>query len=178
MPAFQYECDQAVRADKVGPGARRAWRCRPRFLVMAVLPLFGAACSTIAPTPAEEAALQASSYAGQGGPAGSSVVLSKRTWTLDEGFVVDQLADVLDDDDRPIALEAQYRALELSAPGSVVRWSNPSTKVRGEVVPGPVYAVNMQHCRDFRHTVELKREIRTGRATACRSLDGHWQLLD
>jgi surface antigen len=96
----------------------------------------------------------------------------------DDAFLIEALRASVDERDKPVAIEAQLRALEWHGPGASVRWSNPRTKVRGEVVPGPVYAVNAQQCRDFRHTVERVDANVSARASACRSPDGTWTLLD
>ena len=98
--------------------------------------------------------------------------------TQDDAFLVEPLRGSIDARDKAVAIEAQLRALEWHGPGASVRWSNPRTKVRGEVVPGPLYAVNAHQCRDFRHTVERVDTSISARASACRQPDGTWTLLD
>ncbi len=78
---------------------------------------------------------------------------------------------------RQIAAEAQYRALEDSGAGVSVRWRTPDDAVRGEVVPGPLYAVNVQRCRDFTHAVEKDGARWSRRSTACRDAGGTWELI-
>lgn len=95
----------------------------------------------------------------------------------DDAFLIEELKASIEDRDRAVAIEAQRRALERSGAGSAVRWSNPRNQIRGEVTPGPVYSVNTQQCRDFRHTVETAGASVSARASACRNPDGSWELL-
>ena len=88
-----------------------------------------------------------------------------------------ELAALLEPRGRSIAERAQYQALEGSAAGVSVRWRTPDSSVRGEVVPGPLYAVNVQTCRDFTHAIELGANRFSRRGTACRDAGGSWVLI-
>jgi surface antigen len=73
------------------------------------------------------------------------------------------------------AKDAEYRALEFGRVGTPVTWQ--AGKSHGEIVPGPLYHVNSNDCRDFTHTVYLGGASHATRATACRRADGTWQPI-
>jgi surface antigen len=79
--------------------------------------------------------------------------------------------------DLAAAYRAQTRALDQSRAGTSVTWSNPATRNKGEIVPGPVYIVNNLECRDFMHAVETSAGRQMRRGTACRRADGSWQAI-
>ncbi len=82
----------------------------------------------------------------------------------------------LDKASRKAAKDAEYRALEFGRVGMPVTWQ--SGKSHGEIVPGPLYHVNSNDCRDFTHTVYVGNAPRATRATACRQSDGTWQPIN
>lgn len=83
----------------------------------------------------------------------------------------------LDGRDRQAALEAEYKALEYTAPGQKVTWQGARGDRRGEVTPGQPYQVGSQNCRQYAHTVYLGATARTARGAACRNPDGSWTPL-
>jgi surface antigen len=83
----------------------------------------------------------------------------------------------LEDSDRPIALQAEYEALEYGRAGQPVAWRNPDTGNRGEVVAGTAYEVNRLDCREYTHNVIIGGRTRVARATACRQPDGVWRVV-
>lgn len=87
------------------------------------------------------------------------------------------LAALLEPRGKAIAERAQHQALEESAAGVTVNWRTPDGGARGTVVPGPIYAVNAQTCRDFTHEIELAGQRYGRRATACRDAGGGWALI-
>lgn len=145
------------------------------------LPLIVIMTLTVAACMSRSATSVVSAYQAIGtwsGVASADTAAGEDGGTLDDTFLIEALRASIDERDKPVAIEAQLRALEWHGPGASVRWSNPRTKVRGEVVPGPIYAVNARQCRDFRHTVERIDANVSARASACRSPDGTWTLLD
>ncbi|MDQ0315130.1 RT0821/Lpp0805 family surface protein [Amorphus orientalis] len=83
----------------------------------------------------------------------------------------------LTDEDRRVALSAEFRALERTPAGAAISWSNPQTEHSGEVLPGPAYQVNAQRCRDYTHTVTAGGEPMRFQATACRAPEGDWLIV-
>lgn len=83
----------------------------------------------------------------------------------------------LDDNDRRIAAEAEYEALELTAAGAAREWRNPATGHRGSVTPGAAYSVNQYTCRDYVDQITVDGKGETLRATACRQPDGSWRPI-
>ena len=92
------------------------------------------------------------------------------------GLIGNQIARDIDDGDRKIGLNAEYRALEYGENGVGVDWTGHNS-VAGAVVPGPRYRVNDYDCRQFTHTVVLRGTTESARATACRGNDGMWRLV-
>lgn len=79
-------------------------------------------------------------------------------------------------EDQSVALKAEFRALELTPAGAAVSWRNPATGHAGDVLPGPAYQVNAQSCRDYTHNVTAADAV-SFQATACRGVDGVWQVV-
>jgi surface antigen len=77
--------------------------------------------------------------------------------------------------DKRKALNAEYQALEFGRTGVGIVWQGRSG--RGQVTAGPPYQVNDYDCRDYTHTITVKKQSETGRATACRGPSGAWQLI-
>lgn len=93
------------------------------------------------------------------------------------GFLGNRIGAALDDEDRRRAYAAQIQALEMGPSGAPVAWRNPDSGRYGNVVPGPVYQVNGEPCRQYTHTVYVDGSPRTERGTACRNPDGSWTTL-
>lgn len=77
--------------------------------------------------------------------------------------------------DRQRALEAEYRALEMSRSGQEVVWAG--SGVKGSVVANAPYQVGSQNCRQYRHTVTTNGQEIVARGAACRNTDGTWTPL-
>jgi surface antigen len=83
----------------------------------------------------------------------------------------------LADGDRPIALQAEYEALEYGRSGQLTRWRNRKSGNGGEISVGSSYQVNRLECREYTHTVSIGGRNRVVRGTACRQPDGIWRVL-
>lgn len=79
--------------------------------------------------------------------------------------------------DLRFAREAQVTALLTSSVGQPVTWSNQSSGNYGQVTPGQAYSVNGLTCRDYHHIVFVQEKSQEKRATACRHMNGIWQIL-
>lgn len=81
----------------------------------------------------------------------------------------------LGDNDRRMALEAEYRALEYTSAGKPVTWQGSGGS--GEVVAAQPYRVGSQDCRQYSHALTVGGQQQTARGTACRNPDGSWTPL-
>jgi surface antigen len=90
------------------------------------------------------------------------------------GVLAHRVARRLDDEDRRIAAQAEYKALEFGRPGTATNWENPSTQHRGVIVPEQPYPRGDQYCRLYTHTIDLGGAGETIKEIACRKPDGTW----
>src|SRR4030081_2285605 len=81
------------------------------------------------------------------------------------------------DDARPLAYEAQIKALESGSPGAPMPWRNPGSGRYGNIVPGPAYDRKGAQCRGYSHSVTINGQLEIARGTACRSTDGVWSAV-
>ena len=109
--------------------------------------------------------------------AAGTETVSAGAMALHAGWVAGDIARQLDDTDRRLAAEADYIALESGAAGVTREWHNAATSHRGQVTPGPAYAVNQYTCRDFVDVVTIDGRKETRRSTACRQPDGSWHPI-
>jgi len=92
------------------------------------------------------------------------------------GIIGNEIGRKLDERDRLLAQQAEYRALESGRSGEPVPWRNPDSGHYGEVVPREAYDHDrFGKCREFEHIVHIdgQREIMRGRA--CRNSNGTWR---
>lgn len=101
-------------------------------------------------------------------------VASKIIASMDGGLV-GSVSSKLGDNDRRMALEAEYRALEYTAAGKPVAWQGSGGS--GEVVAAQPYRVGSQDCRQYSHALTIGGQQQTARGTACRNADGSWTPL-
>lgn len=125
----------------------------------------GPAASFGAVEPAPAALAGSSAEAAVGAVTGPRVPLSP------------ELAALVEPRGKAIAERAQHHALEDTGAGVTTTWRTRDGSVRGTVVPGPLYAVNAQTCRDFRHEIELGGQRFARRGTACRDGGGGWETI-
>ncbi|MYZ50395.1 glycine zipper 2TM domain-containing protein [Propylenella binzhouense] len=93
------------------------------------------------------------------------------------GLIGSQIGRSIDERDRQIAMDAEYRALEYGRAGRPENWRNEATGTYGEVVVGPGYTVNALDCRDYTHSVYIDGRPQVARGTACRQPDGSWRVV-
>lgn len=105
------------------------------------------------------------------GPATSAAIVS----ALNGGLVGTAFGSGLNESDREVALQAEYRALEHTQAGKAVDWNG--TGVEGSVTAGQPYRVGSQDCRQYTQTISSGGQNRSARGTACRNPDGSWTLL-
>ena len=87
-------------------------------------------------------------------------------------------AEVFDDEDLHLFLDAGAKALASDTPGATVDWSNPATGAGGRFeAVGPAPAVKGLPCKRLRMTVYAhKRAEKSSGLTACRTAEGRWKL--
>ena len=102
--------------------------------------------------------------------------------TLDDALVADlaasDLARQLDPVDRRQLNEALQRTLETAMSGHTNGWRNEFSRNAGTVVASPAFKNPAgQWCRHLVETITILRETRSGNGTACRNVDGRWDLV-
>lgn len=93
------------------------------------------------------------------------------------GIVGHEVGRSLDEQDRRLAREAEYDALERGHSGVARTWRNPDNGRYGEVVPSRPYKRGGGDCRDYAHTVYIDGRPQVMRGTACRERDGTWRSV-
>ncbi|MBL8579018.1 MAG: hypothetical protein JNK47_17500 [Mesorhizobium sp.] len=107
----------------------------------------------------------------QGGPAAPETIIS----AMDGGLIGGSVGAGLSENDRRLALQAEYRALEHTAAGKAVDWQG--SRGSGAVTASQPYRVGSQDCRQYTQAVNVGGQTRNARGTACRNPDGSWTPL-
>jgi surface antigen len=92
------------------------------------------------------------------------------------GLIGNAIGRQMDEEDRRLAEEAEYRALE-DENDEPRRWRNRRSGHYGYFKPGRTFRYRGMTCREYEHTVYFngRPERETGRA--CRQRDGSWKAL-
>lgn len=108
---------------------------------------------------------------------GTGKVLATAAGVVIGGIVGHNIGRALDENDRRLAQEAEFAALEEGQSGEAVPWRNPDSGHYGEVIPNRAYRRGDSQCREYEHRVWIdgRREIMRG--TACRNPDGTWRSV-
>lgn len=77
---------------------------------------------------------------------------------------------------RSAATDAQFYALQYGRPGAPRSWN--AGGASGQVSVGPYVRVNNLDCREFSHRVTISGSTTTRSGTACREVDGAWNVVD
>ncbi|MCR4269215.1 hypothetical protein [Nitratireductor sp. ZSWI3] len=93
------------------------------------------------------------------------------------GLINGELGSSLTRQQRRLAIEAEYRALESTPAGQDVVWRDGGSGRGGTVRAAQPYRVGSQDCRQYVHSVEINGVPREARGTACRNDNGSWTLL-
>lgn len=105
-------------------------------------------------------------------PAGQAIIKA-----MAGGLIGGNVGAALSGNEKVMALEAEYRALEYSPVGQSVTWGDRAGGRHGEVKAAQPYRVGSQDCRQYTHTVSLGGADNVARGTACRNADGSWTPL-
>ena len=109
-----------------------------------------------------------------GGAVGNGNLGAVAVGALVGGFIGNEIGANLDANDRRLAVDAEFRALEYGRAGVPVQWRGRSGRY-GDVIAGAQYRVNDTNCRDYTHTIYIDGRPEVARGTACRQPDGTWQ---
>ena len=111
-----------------------------------------------------------------GGAVGNSNIGAVAVGALVGGFIGNEVGADLDAQDRKMAMDAEYRALEYSRTGVPIQWHGHSGRY-GDVIAGASYRVNDYNCRDYTHTIYIDGQPEVARGTACRQPDDTWKVV-
>ncbi len=148
-----------------------------RYAAIICVPAVLAACSGDGPTK-QDAGLLTGAVAGgiignQVGK-GSGNVLATVAGAMIGGIVGSEIGRSMDEQDRRLAAQAEYAALEEGPSDRPRRWRNPDNGRYGDIVPGRPYKRASLDCRDYTHTIYIDGRPQSMRGTACRNPDGTW----
>jgi surface antigen len=93
------------------------------------------------------------------------------------GLLGADIGQSLTAEDRAVARQAEYQALEYGRAGQPVAWRGSDAGTSGSVLVGPSYEVNRLDCREYTHTVHIGGRPRVARGTACRQPDSTWRIV-
>lgn len=148
-----------------------------RALAVLVMALALSACGPNGPNKADTglvAGAVAGGLIGNTVGKGSGNVLATAAGAVIGGIIGNEIGRSLDKQDRFLAQQAEFAALERGESGRVQVWRNPDNGRYGEVVPSRPYRRQDRDCRDFTHKVYIDGRPQAMRGTACRNPDGTW----
>jgi surface antigen len=147
-----------------------------RVFVLALAPLMLAACgpnANKADTGLAVGAIAGGILGNQVGK-GSGKVLATVAGAVVGGIVGSEIGRSMDQQDRMLAQEAEYEALERGQSGVARQWRNADNGRYGEIVPSRPYKRGAMDCRDYTHKIYIDGQPQAMRGTACRNPDGTW----
>jgi len=99
--------------------------------------------------------------------------------TLLGALIGSEMGRSLDRADQLTMARTTQDALERTPSNRSARWSNPDSGNSGAITPRPAYTnSNGQYCREFQQTIIVGGEEQSAYGTACRQLDGSWQIVN
>ncbi len=150
---------------------------RMRFAVVGLVAALVAGCSGDGPNKAD-AGLAVGALAG--GILGNQVgkgtgrIAATAIGAVIGGIVGSEIGRSMDQQDRMLAQQAEFDALERGQSGVAKQWRNPDNGRYGEVVPSRPYKRSGADCRDYTHKVYIEGRPQAMSGTACRNPDGTW----
>ena len=108
---------------------------------------------------------------------GTGKVLATVAGAVVGGIVGSEIGKSMDQQDRMLAQQAEFAALESGKAGVSTPWRNTENGRYGEVVPSKPYRRGPDDCRDYTHTIYIDGRPQTMRGTACRNNDGTWRNM-
>ena len=97
--------------------------------------------------------------------------------TLGGAFLGSEIGKSLDRADELSMRQTTQSTLETGRSGQTTRWANPDSGNSGTITPTRTFqTAAAQPCREFQQTVTIGGRTEQAYGTACRQLDGSWQL--
>ncbi|MEC7490264.1 MAG: RT0821/Lpp0805 family surface protein [Pseudomonadota bacterium] len=88
-----------------------------------------------------------------------------------------EIGKSLDQADRALMRKTSQHSMEKSKDGNTAKWNNPNNGNKGSVTPTKTYqTVSGQYCREYQQTVTVGGRTQEAYGTACRRVDGTWQI--
>ena len=151
---------------------------KARIIAIVMIPIVLTACGPEGPSKADTGLVVGAAAGGIIGNQvgkGSGNVLATVAGAMIGGIVGSEIGRSMDKQDRLLAQQAEYAALEEGESGNPRRWRNPDNDHYGDIVPSRPYKRGSVDCRDYTHTIYIDGKPRTMRGTACRNPDGTWR---
>jgi surface antigen len=109
---------------------------------------------------------------------GTGQLVATSVGTLLGAYLGNEAGKPLDRADALYASRAEYQALEHSPSGSFIPWSNPDSGHYGRVTPIETYeSTEGAYRREFQHQAQIGGRTHDAYGTACRTVDGQWQVV-
>lgn len=151
-----------------------------RILALASMPLAVAGCGPNGPTKADTGlavGAVAGGLLGNQFGKGSGNVAATAIGAVIGGIVGSEIGRSMDQQDRMLAQQAEYDALERGQSGMARQWRNPDNGHYGEVIPTRPYKRGSADCRDYTHKIYVNGQPQAMKGTACRNADGTWSAV-
>jgi surface antigen len=151
-----------------------------RLIAIAIVPVVLAGCGPDGPTKADTGlavGAVAGGILGNQIGKGSGRVVATAVGAFVGGIVGHEIGRSMDQQDRMLAQQAEYEALERGQSGISRQWRNPDNGHYGEIVPTRPYKRGVADCRDYTHKVYIGGQPQAMRGTACRNPDGTWSAV-
>ncbi|MEJ2125174.1 MAG: RT0821/Lpp0805 family surface protein [Alphaproteobacteria bacterium] len=147
-----------------------------KYLVIGSLVLPLAACSNHQDTGTLVGAVTGGVIGNQFGK-GKGRVLATVAGAVVGGLIGNSIGKDLDEADRRMAEEAEYRALEEDDLDEPVRWRGRRSGNYGYVRQRRTYRHHGRKCREYEHTIYVDGRPETMVGRACRRPDGTWRQV-
>lgn len=151
---------------------------RISFFALPIFALALAACSSTGTTRVVQAPVVAQPMVTQPlvPTSAQTVQTAKLTTSIANGFVDPAALALMSAKDSNEANSAQFYALQFGRPGAPRQWAG-DKGTTGSVAVGPYVRVNNLDCRDFTHTVKVGGTDYVKKGTACREVNGNWNVV-
>ncbi len=148
-----------------------------RLVAIAVVPLMLVACGPDGPNKADTGlavGAVAGGLLGNQFGSGGGKVAATAIGAVVGGIVGSEIGRYMDQQDRMLAQQAEYEALERGPSGQARQWRNPDNGHYGEIIPTRPYKRGVADCRDYTHKIYIDGQPQAMKGTACRNPDGTW----
>ncbi len=99
--------------------------------------------------------------------------------TLAGAMIGQEIGRSLDQNDKLAMQQSTQEALERNRTEESSNWINPDTGHSGMVTPTKTYqTAQNEYCREYRQTVVIGGKESQAYGTACRKIDGDWEVVN